>query len=184
MKILIVLLILVFLSVLTLLTYLLIAPIKIRVDSEEELIWLGWNNWLNARLSKATDCGVLIRVPGWKKLYKTEELARLGGKQSGKEMKRKQRKRAKKHSISNGLVLEDLLRMIRSIRITELRINMDTGDYIWNAWLVPVVSGIRWYTGHDTRVNFIGKQEFRLVAEVKAVNLLWNWLRPRFSNIN
>ena len=74
-------------------------------------------------------------------------------------------------------ILPDL---IRSFRIRNLHLDLDTEDFILNAWLIPVFSIIN-NENIRMRVNFEGSSSLALDLRTRLGTLLWIFIK---SNIN
>ena len=93
-----------------------------------------------------------------------------------KEKPKQQKKKKRTRRFTNPRMIRGAL---RAIRIRRLEANMDTDNFTWNAWLVPVFSTLN---GENIRlqVNFIGRQSFLLDLRVTLGTLLWNIIKAKY----
>lgn len=67
--------------------------------------------------------------------------------------------------------------VVRSFKVKELFLNVDTGDYIYNAYLHPVF----YFLGNDHRtlyVNYIGENRFRIIIKNRLINIIFAFIKP------
>ena len=93
-----------------------------------------------------------------------------------KEKPKRQKKKKSKKRFTNPSMIRGAL---RAIRIRRLKINMDTDNFTWNAWLVPVCSAVNG-ENIDLRVNFEGHQSLLLDLRVTVGTLLWNLIKAKY----
>ena len=168
MKIFLFILLVILLIVLALILYLLISPLRILVDSEKREVYLGWNHWLNAHLdSENGRWGVRLKLPFWNKVYFIDDLINKMGSRSKVD-----KATAKSDHQKSKWSVTKVKRILRQIRIREFRWNLDTDNYIWNAYLTPIFTFMNYKTGYPTQINFMGKNEIKINAESRIFNLL------------
>lgn len=154
--------------------YLLIAPVTFRLDSETMSGSIGWNRWLRGKLRIRDDLTMDLSAPFWKRTLKLEDLLirkRHLPQNVEEEPKKETRKSGRKKGMKR-MSWSRFKRMIRAVKIKEFRLNLDTDDFIWNAYLTPVFENLRYWRGYNIRINFMGRTEMRLVAEVRLIELL------------
>ncbi len=81
---------------------------------------------------------------------------------------KKKEDKPKKRSRSSSFSGRNILRVIRSFKVSVFQVKLDTDDYVLNAYLVPVSLFLQ-QRGLDTAVSFAGDSYVRL--ELK--NSLW-----------
>lgn len=93
-----------------------------------------------------------------------------------KEKPKQQKKKKRSRGFTNPRMMRGAL---RAIRIRRLEANMDTDNFTWNAWLVPVFSSLN---GEKIRlkVNFVGHQSLLLDLRVTLGTLLWNLIKAKY----
>ena len=124
----IVLIVVLLLIVLT--SYLLVSPLKFILDSRGHIAWIGWNRWLNAKWNDE-DRGVQLTLPFWQKNIAWMNLI-PAGKPAGKNNNQKSNKRKVPAFMS-------WKRFRRGLNIDDFMLNIDTDDFILNAYLYPVL---------------------------------------------
>jgi len=71
--------------------------------------------------------------------------------------------------------------MIRSIRIRNLSLDIDTDDFLLNAWLVPLFSSMN-SENIQMRVNFEGSSSLLLDLRGRIGNLLWIVISAKYKS--
>ena len=147
---------------LLLMAWILLAPMRLEIDTRSGLFrvrWVGFGaaQWLP---EERLDC---VYVETWffrKRLF-------LGDLQTrpGRVKKRQKNPRKTKRSIRLATILKIFRNLRRSFRVRQCRVDWDTGDYLWNAWLFPVTR--QWSRG-NVAINFSGRREIVLVVENSA----------------
>ena len=67
----------------------------------------------------------------------------------------------------------------KAIRIERLRINWDTGDFMYNAWLYPAFRRLS-RGRRQLFINFFGVQELAIILQTRLGLLFWAGLRAVF----
>ena len=163
MKIILLIIALLVLICLIILIYLLISPVWLIIDSKENKYWFGWNRWLNARFTEESKTwGVRISLPFWTKRFELKDMV-FSEKGSMKRI------RSTVKQSRNG---RKMWKMLKQIRIKDLRLVLDTRDVILNAYLYPVFELMRIGSQKLIRINFTGQNEICLKANFRMINLL------------
>jgi hypothetical protein len=68
--------------------------------------------------------------------------------------------------------------MVRSFRIRRLLLDIDTDDFVLNAWLVPLFSFVN-YENIQMRVNFEGTASMHLEMRNRMATMLWIFIKNR-----
>ena len=69
----------------------------------------------------------------------------------------------------------------RSLRIRKLSLDLDTDDFILNAWLIPVFSAVN--SGDiQMRVNFEGTSSLLLNVQARIGAILWIVIRNKYKS--
>jgi len=101
-----------------------------------------------------------------------------------KEKKKKEKKkenalrRLKKSGkkIANMGMLKDA---VRAFRIRKLNLNIDTDDFILNAWLIPAFSAINNGRNVQMQINFEGHMFLDLKLRTRLASLVWILIKNR-----
>jgi hypothetical protein len=176
MKILLIVLAALLTLIFIVLVLVLFVPFKLDLDSRKGTGWVGWNKWLSARIEGVDGMSVRIWLFGWRRRFNLFEEVEKAGRRSQKKMSRKKGNNTSKRGLS-FIKLPHMWSFIGKVKIEELRLYLDTNDYILNAWLVPAFEAVRWHFGHDTRINFVGVNEIRIKLKAKIIHLLKGVMR-------
>lgn len=103
-----------------------------------------------------------------------------GGKKKRKEKTDKPEKKKTKPRFSGNLNM--MIDAVRSVRIRKLFLDLDTDDFILNAWLVPVFSYVN-TENIRMRVNFEGNSSLLLDLRLRLGTLLWILIRNKYKSI-
>jgi len=166
-----ILLILVILFVVWLLT----VPVMVRIDTTENRYLVTLPGIFSAL---AVPFNGLFRIRGWILFipYRFDPFRR-----KKKERGEKEKKKRKFRLPSGGLgMARDAL---RTIRIRKLDLDLDTDDFMLNAWLVPVFSAVNDSTRTRMRINFEGVNSLSLDMRIRLGALLWALIRNRYKSI-
>jgi hypothetical protein len=163
MKIILLIGIFLMLVCLTLIVYLLTSPIRLNIDSRKGNYRIGWNRWMYATLCRESESwGIRIRLSFWTKRFELEKMMFSG-------RKRLEKSDSKSKTKFNWLKAK---KMWKAIKISDLRLIIDTHDVVLNAYLFPVFELMRIKTRKLIRINFTGQNEICLKANVRMINLL------------
>jgi len=148
--------------------FLLCSPLRIVVNSQTDTFSLRWKgivcvNFLFIRKQPFLS----IQFLGFSRNY---NLYQFGQKDEKK--KQPKSKRSKKRS---KLTFSKMRRLVQSFTVRSLYINLDTDDFIVNGYLVPVFQALN---GHNKsfKINYIGRNEIRLIVENKLYRLIKAYL--------
>jgi len=156
--------------------WLLWAPIRLEVNTWKGIYrveWIGFGalNWLP---EEGLDI-IEIKLFFWKKRWALSEMQSKQG-----ALKVKPKSKAAKKKSQSGLGGWRLVKKIaRTFKVQHCRLWIDTGDYLWNAWLFPV----GWFLQNPNIgvwINFQGKNEGALLVENRLGRVLWAFISSRF----
>ena len=82
-----------------------------------------------------------------------------------KKMKLKKKKRNK------GYGIRKMIRLLRSFKIRQFYLNIDTGDVIKNAKLYPVFAFLNYSIG-GFQINFMGKNQVVIRIENRPIRII------------
>ena len=158
----------------TLLTWLLVGPVLLRLNTDLNRYQFMLPGVIHARVVPS---GELFYIRGWIffipfRLKLSTLLKGNRGKKPKTEKKRKRRVNKK-----NGL------RMIRSVpgafKVHRLCLDLDTEDFMLNAWLIPAFSTVNKHRNIRMQVNFEGKLFLDLDLRTRIGSLLWIAIKNR-----
>jgi hypothetical protein len=116
---------------------------------------------------------------GGKKGGKEEEKPGKGDKKGEEPSKRKRKSSFLKMRKGTFRMGRDVL---RAIRIRRLRLDLDTDDFILNAWLVPAFTMVN---GGNIRmtVNFEGRASLLLDLRTRLGSLAWIFIKNQYKSM-
>jgi hypothetical protein len=158
------------------LLWLLLVPLVIFVDTVSNRYCLTLPGIFRAMVVPS---GELFQVKGWILFipYRFNPFKMRRRKRKEKNTVRKKRKKFRVPKGGIGMAGD----MIRTIRIRALDLNIDTDDFMLNAWLVPAFSFIN-TPNTRLRVNFEGDATLLLDMRIRLGALLWAFIRNRYKS--
>ncbi len=160
----------VLLLLLLILLYGLINPITVLIDSRAETIRLTWKGigsvWVLGEMSNPV---IRIRMLGWQKNI---SLLDLRGSSKKKELQKEKKARNRSWKRPDWLTFQLIVRLLKTFQIQQLRLDLDTRDYLQNAYWYPVFWGLS-RGNRQFRINFQGKSELVLVITNHPWRLVW-----------
>ena len=169
MKILLISLVVITLLLLGIAAALLLLPLKFFINSKRRLVWIGYHRWMRAQLRWNDHLDFKLDLPFWHRMYPLRDIMEIKSKPKLISQKEGQSPKTKVSRISWSRMKS----VLGAIRIRELKLNIDTDDFITNAYLVPVFQGIRAYSGHEVRINFFGRNSIKFFGETRLIKLLY-----------
>ncbi len=151
----------------TLLTWLLLGPVILRLNSDRNQYQLMLPGVIKVSVVPSQD---LIYIKGWIFFVPfrldLSKLSRARGKKS-----RKSRKRS------------GSLRIIKSVpdafQVNRLWLDLDTDDFMLNAWLIPAFLALNEHRNIEMQVNFEGRLFLDLDLRTRIASLLWLIIKNR-----
>ncbi len=165
-------------ALLLVLIWLLWAPIRFDIDTRQGIYCIRWRsigalNWLPEQQLDMIE----IEIFFWKKRIALLE------QPSGRPKKIKP-KTAKNNKLNKTrwkrISWSTVKRMARTFEVHYCRLSLDTGDYVWNAWLFPVCWFVR-SPRYSVWINFIGENELALRVENRLGRILWAFISSQFK---
>lgn len=158
-------------GLLFLLMWLLIAPIYLHIEWNEERQYVQFH-WLGLfRLRLAPEAGgwyFQFRILG---LHKRWALPPLRTTPAAKKTEKKISGWRPKHPFRLAK------RLLYSFRILRCRLALDTGDFLLNTYLWPVFNWLKGRKKLDWSINFQGRSDFSLLVQNRLVCLLFAFFR-------
>ena len=84
-------------------------------------------------------------------------------------------KRKKKKKRRSSLNTRQALRLIRSFRVRDVSLDLDTGNCITNAKLYPIFLGMNYTIGHFN-INFEGRNRLVLLIENRPIRIIKSFI--------
>lgn len=92
-----------------------------------------------------------------------------------KKKKKKKEAQTKTRKTFSSKKVQAIWRMIRSFKIKEFKLDIDTGDYVLNAKLYPAFYLLRHF-GNNVAVNFEDRNRLALVIQNRPINILKSFI--------
>ena len=144
---------------------LLLTPVILAIDTRIPEIKLSWKGIGNAAINyKEEEWLLRFRIFFYAKEIQLRNIK--GRKKKQEKSKRKKRNPRK--------MMRKFLAVMKTFRVPVWRISIDTGDYVYNAWLYP----LNYFIGTEhCQINF--HEENYLVLELKnnLARMLYAWFR-------
>jgi hypothetical protein len=164
--------IIIILIILLPLVWLLVAPIELIINSKTGEYSIMWKGIAGVRLVPIPG-NLLLRfnILLWRKeIDPIEELARPKEKPKSPKKKKKKKSRSNKW-LSFQKIKRKGVRLLKSFRVKALRLNLDTGDFVYNSYLYPVF----YFLDRGKRrisINYEGESEVLFIAENRLYRML------------
>jgi hypothetical protein len=160
------------------LVWLLAVPVMVSIDTSGHSYLMSLPGIFSARIVPTDG---LFQIRGWI-LFIPYRFNPFMKKKRKKDPEKEAKKKKKKFRIPSGGI--PLARdAMRSVRIRKLELELDTDDFLLNAWLVPLFSAVNDNTLTSMRVNFQGYNSLLLDMRIRLGALLWALIRNRYLSI-
>ncbi len=154
---------------------LLITPLELIIHSANNEYKLRWGWLFRARLiSLPDDLIIRISIPFYQKdFFPLHPKASHKSTQKAKKKKQRRRKNtSKKHRKAFKLIRS----VLKSFHIRQFRLNMDTDDYLTNAYLYPIFYFFNKGKG-IWEVNYEGQFELDLEMDNRPIRLIYAFIK-------
>jgi len=151
-------------------SWLLISPVVIKVDTMIPMTELRWVSIGNVRIWYETEWWLSFRILFFQKTIRFSEM-----KRKSKKIKDTASKKKPKKKIKISRMLKKLTRVIKTFRVTEWQLAIDTGDSTRNAQLYPL--NYLPYTFEHLRINFRDENFLLLKIRSSPWKILYAFLR-------
>lgn len=159
-------------------SFVLFAPLRLCLNSHQQRYLISWAPLAVAQVIPAEDdLWIRIRIFFWQRqwlLTRLMLLAESRGKERPKRKKAPAPKPGKKAKTSFSW--KTIKRIMASFRIRRFRLDLDTGDYLLNSWLFPLLYFIQ-TPRHGIRINYLGRTDIDVELENSGFRLLRAFLR-------
>ena len=160
------------LCILLLISWILFAPIIIRIDSNQGIFLFQWQSIGYAQIRIWSDQLLFqFRILFFRKEI---DLLTYNFKKDKKPKKEKRKKTRQKRSDA-ARWLKKIPRAIKSFKVKVFRLNLDTDNYIHNAYLWPVFYALKNDKRHLS-INFDGEFEFQFLAKGQVFRILKSFI--------
>lgn len=165
------------------LSFLLFAPLQLEINSEGDFVRIGWGGLVQGRLVFMSDELLLnLRILFFRKtIYLLGIKKKKTAEPTEKKVEKKKRKQKKKLSWAIVKKRFNLFnRILHSFKIKICKINLDTDNYVTNAYLFPVFYSLD-RGKHSFSINYEGKIDVRILIENRGIWVLHELIRRRKS---
>jgi hypothetical protein len=161
-----------------LLLWILIGPVILFVNTERNLYLVMLPGIIKAVVVPAEE---LFHIRGWIFFipFKFNPF-RIKRKRKKKEPKPVKKKKKRSISLSGGIEMGRSI--TRSFRIRKLHLNIDTDDFLLNAWLIPAFTAVNSRNIH-MQANFEGDASLLLDLRTRLGSILWNLTRIKIKSL-
>ena len=168
--------IIIILLFISLLVWALLGPVIIYLKTEANRYQLVLPGIFKAVLVPTEE---LFHIRGWIFFipYRFDPFSERKGKNKKKVEQPKKKKGLKLRSKNIQMIIES----VRSFRIRKLHLDLDSDDFILNAWLLPAFSFIN-TENIQMRVNFEGTSSLMLDLRTQMGSLLWIVIRNKYRS--
>ena len=143
--------------------WILISPIRLIIDTKKEQYQLYWKGVAGVALKSSWR--LHWNIFWWQQSTSLEHL------QLGNTSKGKSNKIAKWSNWRRGL------RLLKTFEVKDCHLELDTDNYVWNAYLYPILHLIK-PLGSIMKINYEGKFECKLVIENRLSRILYAIIIP------
>lgn len=99
---------------------------------------------------------------------------------AGKSMLKYTEKKEKKSGRKKGLKqMKKFRHVTRAIRVRRLELDIDTDDFLLNAWLVPAFVAVNSYENVQLNVNFEGNLSLQMDLRTRVGAVMWRYFQAR-----
>ena len=158
--------------ILGLILFVLVTPLIIRIDTRENIYLIRWAGLVRMQILPDTDKLLVINV---RSLFWNKDFYPLT-KRVAKEQKDEPAKPSKKKKRSLRYMSRRAWHVLRSFRVRQFSVDLDTGDYIWNAYLYPVF----WFLNTRKRhlyINYEGRVTAKIEIRNRLIRMLYAFIQ-------
>lgn len=159
-----------------LLTWILFGPVIIKLNSDNRLCKVSLPGVISVRVMEG---GSLYLIKIWLFFIPfTIDPMSMGKQMREKKEKPVKKKKSLKSFFQNRGMFKQLL---RAIRIRNFRLDLDTDDFILNAWLIPALSMVNVHKNIQAQVNFEGNIFLNLDVRTRLSAILWLMIKNKIN---
>ncbi len=151
--------------------YFLFAPFFLEIDSTRNLWRIRIHRLASARLLVENNSFMIeLMIAGWKKRIDISAL---------KRNKEKPEAEKKRKSDRPKITISKVISVIRSFKVNACYVNLSFEDVLLNAWLFPVFSELRRYSGKQFYINFKDVNMVKIEIENNMARMIWAWFKNK-----
>jgi hypothetical protein len=163
-------------TALIVLPVLLLTSLRLVIDSYHNVARASWGKFITVSLTEQEgDLVLRLWAFGWKRDWGLlKMIAKRKPTRNPDSIENTSRKPGKRRRLHWSF--RRVLRILKSFRVHAFRLDLDTDDYVLNAYLFPVAEMLR-YRGVDVFINFNGNTGIRLDVSNNPARILVAWLK-------
>jgi hypothetical protein len=151
--------------------YVLFTPFFLEIDSTSNLWRIRIHHLASARLLVENNSFMVeLTITGWKRRIDILDLKRNKEKPEAE----KQRKSGKPK-----ITMTKVKSVIRSFKVNACYVNLSFENGLLNAWLFPVFSELRRYSGKQFYINFTDVNEVKIEIENNMARIIWAYFKNK-----
>jgi len=161
------------LSILLLLiiVYLLLVPIRFFIDTSSNQYFIQAKGLAKASIVADEQEFIKINLKVFFFSFNFYPLKKEYSSQSKKVIKKVAKKNRKK-----SLSFKTVLRVIKTFKVRQFRVDIDSGDCISNSKLYPVFAFLNYYKSNNFNVNFEGRNTVLLSIENRPIHIIKSFI--------
>lgn len=149
-------------------------PLELEINTLKQVFEIRAGKIFKAGITAGeTTIGVYLQFPGWRKYFSL--LPPGTGRKKTKKRKPAVTGKRRPKRIKN--MPRKMLAVLKTFKVKQLELNIDTGDYVTNAYLYPVFYMIKLKTRRNTAINFNGENYLVLHMQNNLWRMGWAFLR-------
>jgi hypothetical protein len=152
------------------LCWLLFSPFEIEIDTRIARAALRWISIGNAYIWYENEWWLSFQILFYHKTIRFSEIKLKPKKITGDKTRQKPKRKMKMSRL-----LKISLRVIKTFRVKEWQLAIDTGDNVRNAQLYPL--NFMRFAGNHLHINFMDENYFRLKVRNRPWKILYAFLR-------
>jgi hypothetical protein len=156
-----------------LLIYLLFAPFFVEIDSNNDLYCVRFHRLASASIFlDHTTIFLKLRIAWWRKNIKLS-----GSEHTKKKTRQVVKREAKKSTVSPHKILKKAKAIVKTFKVNECLIMIDTGNMPLNGILYPWLYFLSRYSGKTIMINFWNENQIKLQVENNAARIIMAYLK-------
>lgn len=166
-----------------LLLWILLGPVVLQLDTSGNLYRFRLPGVVSLSLVPAAG---FFHIRGWIFFvpFRLDLLEKFSSRKRRNKSEEKEEKEKKKDTVKRnrqkGLKnMRKFRKMARAVRVRRLELDIDTDDFLLNAWLVPAFAAVNSYDNIQMQVNFEGNLYLYIDVRTRIGEVVWQMLTGR-----
>lgn len=153
-----------------LVAYLLLMPIIVSIDTKKNEYYLQLKGLAKAYILPNEETLIRIQLNVLFMTFNIDPLDEYYKRKQSKKLKKSNQK-PKKENRHRKIEIIKIIRLLKTFKVKEFYINLDTGSVITNAKLFPVFQCLNYYKG-GFHINFLGHNQLALKLQNRPINII------------